>query len=90
MSYRWLPKGVGNKFVVMVHNQVLRNKLKLGRALWRFWTIVVLSVSIKDQSLTVLLLCGIRVPHLTRKITCSDHEAGTLIGLGIDLMYVPY
>jgi len=47
----------GNIFAIMVDNQVLRNKLRPGRALWGCLTIVVLCMSIKDRSLTALLSC---------------------------------
>jgi len=68
-------KRVGGIFAILRNNQVLKSKLRPGRALWRM-----LNHSgglIVDDPIIMLNACLKRINH-------SDYKAGTLFGSGID------
>jgi len=48
---------VGSMFDIARNNQVWESKLRPGRALFGCWIIMIMSVLIKDRSLTALLSC---------------------------------
>jgi hypothetical protein len=58
--------------------------METERSLIGFWTIVIPSVSIKDQPLLIPLVMWTHASHLAGQISHSDREASGTIRAGID------